>query len=176
MESIALTMDQFIILYIIYNIQLTIGLQHMSFSLSGKGQIDLASLARSSQAESHRLEWGSLEERLYRRERNEFNLHYDGAINLPLQVFLMQANEDKLPFGENKLSRSFAPQGAWQEAAAVPMDGFKDDNILGGVNAGFGCGVPLVHNNTKLLNPRWDSYPSEVRGPPLVYGGGTRYR
>jgi rhodanese-related sulfurtransferase len=113
------------------------------------------------------------------RERNEFNLHYDGAVNLPLQAFLMQAQQGKLTFDKNKPLALICASGgrAGQAAAAALMAGFKDVyNILGGVNAGFGCGVPLVFNNTKLPNPRADVYPPEVRALPLAYAGGNRYR
>lgn len=113
------------------------------------------------------------------RERNEFNLHYDGAVNLPLQAFLIQAQQDKLTFDKNKPLALICASGgrAGQAAAAALMAGYKDVyNILGGVNAGFGCGVPLVFNNTKLPNPRAGVYPPEVRALPLVYGGGNRYR
>jgi len=113
------------------------------------------------------------------RERGEFNLHYDGAVNIPLQAFLIQAEQNQLPFDKNKPIALICASGgrAGEAAGAALMAGYKDVyNILGGVNAGFGCGVPLLYNNTKLPNPRADVYPPEVRALPLAYGGGNRYR
>lgn len=112
------------------------------------------------------------------RERDEFILHYAGAVNIPLETFFIQAKQEKLPFDKNRPIAFLCASGsrAGQAAAAALMAGFKDVYaILGGVNAGFGCGVPLVYNGSPLPNPRADAYPSEVRALPLVYGGGMRY-